>query len=250
MGDLQYETDRARFLGRERSIREPFAVMDGLPLSGTAGSVLDPILSLRRTVHIPAGGTVRLTFATIAASTREQALDLADKFRDASTFERTETLAWTHAQVQLRHLGIDPEEAHLFQRLANGVLYSDAALRPSSDVLSRTSLELSSLWAQGISGDLPIVLVRIDDPDDLDIVRQLLRAHEYWRIKNLSVDIVIINEKAASYIQELHGSLEALVRTSQHRSSPSSISVSGQIFLLRTDLVTPNCEISCSASRV
>ena len=238
VGDLQYETDRARFLGRDRSIREPFAVMDGLPLSGTTGSVLDPILSLRRTVHVPAGGTVRLTFATIAASTREQALDLADKFRDASAFERTETLAWTHAQVQLRHLGIDPEEAHLFQRLANGVLYSDAALRPSSDVLSRTSLELSSLWGQGISGDLPIVLVRIDDPDDLDIVRQLLRAHEYWRNKNLSVDIVILNEKASSYIQELHGSLEALIRTSQHRSSPSSSSVSGQIFLLRTDLIS------------
>jgi cyclic beta-1,2-glucan glucanotransferase len=237
-GDLQYETDRARFLGRERSIHEPFAVMDGLPLSGTTGSVLDPILSLRRTVHVPAGSTVRLTFATVAASTREQALDLADKFRDASAFERTETLAWTHAQVQLRHLGIDPEEAHLFQRLANGVLYSDAALRPSSDVLSRTPLELSSLWGQGISGDLPIVLVRIDDPDDLDIVRQLLRAHEYWRNKNLSVDIVILNEKATSYIQELHGSLEALIRTSQHRSSPSSTSVSGQIFLLRTDLIS------------
>ena len=237
-GDLQYETDRAKFLGRGRSVREPLVVMDGLPLSGATGPVLDPILSLRRTVHVPAGRTVRLTFATIAASTREEALDLADKFRDASAFERTQTLAWTHAQVQLHHLGIDPEEAHLFQRLANGVLYSDSALRPSSDLLSRTSLEIASLWGQGISGDLPIVLVRIDDPDDLDIVRQLLRAHEYWRNKNLSVDIVILNEKATSYIQELHGSLEALVRTSQHRSSPGSSSVSGRIFLLRTDLIS------------
>ncbi len=238
VGELQYETDRAKFLGRGRSVREPFVVMDGLPLSRTVGSVLDPILSLRRTVHVPAGSTVRLTFATIIADTRDQALDIADKFRDSSAFERTQTLAWTHAQVQLHHLGIDPEEAHLFQRLANGVLYSDAALRPSSDVLSRTPLDISSLWGQGISGDLPVVLVRIDDPEDLDIVRQLLRAHEYWRNKNLSVDIVILNEKSTSYIQELHGSLEALVRTSQHRSSPSSSSVSGQIFLLRTDLVS------------
>ena len=237
VGDLQFETDRARFIGRGRSAREPSAVMDGLPLSRTAGSVLDPILSLRRTVHVPAGSTVRLTFATIVANTREQVLDLADKYRDASAFERTQTLAWTHAQVQLHHLGISSEEAHLFQRLANGVLYPDAALRPTAEVLSRTSLEITSLWGQGISGDLPIVLVRIDDADDLDIVRQLLRAHEYWRNKNLSVDIVILNEKAASYIQGLQGSLEALVRTSQHRSSPDSTSVSGKIFLLRTDLV-------------
>jgi cyclic beta-1,2-glucan synthetase len=249
VADLQFETDRARFLGGGRSIREPFAIMDGLPLSRTTGPVLDPILSLRRTVHVPAGSTVRLTFATIVAGTRDQALDLADKFRDASAFERTQTLAWTHAQVQLHHLGIDPEEAHLFQRLANGVLYSDAALRPSSDVLSRTSLGTSSLWGQGISGDLPIVLVRIDDPDDVDIVRQLLRAHEYWRNKNLSVDIVILNEKATSYIQDLQGVLEALVRTSQHRSSPNSSSVSGKIFLLRTDLIAPDLrdQLQCMA---
>ena len=237
-GDLQYETDRAKFLGRGHSVREPAAVMEGAPLSRSTGSVLDPILSLRRTVHVPAGSTVRLTFATMIAATRDQALDLADKYRDPSVWERTQTLAWTHAQVQLHHLGIDPDEAHLFQRLANAVLYSDAALRPSSDALSRTPLEISSLWGQGISGDLPIVLVRIDDPDDVDIVRQLLRAHEYWRNKNLSVDIVILNEKAASYIQELQGALEALVRTSQHRSSPDSTSVSGKIFLLRTDLIT------------
>ena len=249
VGALQFETDRARFLGRGRSVREPSAIMDGLPLSRTAGSVLDPILSLRRTVHVPAGSTVRLTFATIVANTREQVLDLADKYRDASAFGRTQTLAWTHAQVQLHHLGISSEEAHLFQRLANGVLYSDASLRPSSDVLSRTSLDVSSLWGQGISGDLPIVLVRIDDADDLDIVRQLLRAHEYWRNKNLSVDIVILNEKAASYIQGLQGSLEALIRTSQHRSSPNSSSVSGKIFLLRTDLVAADLreQLQCIA---
>lgn len=249
VGDLQFETDRARFLGRGRSIREPFAVTDGLPLSRTAGPVLDPILSLRRTVHVPAGSTVRLTFATIVASTRDQALDLADKFRDASAFERTQTLAWTHAQVQLHHLGIDPEEAHLFQRLANAVLYSDAALRPSSDVLGRTTLDISSLWGQGISGDLPIVLVRIDDPEDVDIVRQLLRAHEYWRTKNLSVDIVILNEKAASYVQELQGALEALVRTSQHRSSPNPSSLSGRIVLVRADLVTSDLrdQLQCIA---
>ena len=98
--------------------------------------------------------------------------------------------------MQLHHLGISAEEAHLFQRLANAVLYSDASLRPASDVLSRSTMERSTLWAQGISGDLPIVLARIDDADDVEMIRQLLRAHEYWRMKQLSADVVIINEKA------------------------------------------------------
>ena len=238
VGDLQYETDRARFIGRTRSLNNPVSVMDGRPLSNTVGPVLDPIISLRRTVHVPPGSTVRLVFATMAAETREQAIDLADKYRDSRAFERTITLAWTQAQVQLNHLGITPEEAILFQRLANDVLYVDSSLRPSSDALGRTPLDISSLWAQGISGDLPIVLARVDDADDVSMIRQLLRAHEYWRMKQLSADVVIINEKATSYIQDLQDSLEALVRGSQLRLSPDVGGASGKIFLLRGDIVS------------
>lgn len=246
-GDLQFETDRAKFVGRARTLRNAVSIIDGRPLSNSVGSVLDPIMSLRRTVHIPPGTTAHLIFSTIVASTREEVLDLADKYRDSRTFERTLTLAWTQAQVQLHHLGIGAEEAHLFQRLANAVLYSDSSLRPSPDVLSASSLDITTLWAQGISGDLPIVLARIDDPDDVEIIRQLLRAHEYWRMKQLSADVVIINEKAPSYVQELQSSLEALVRGSQLRLSPDTTGVSGKIFLLRGDLVSPQTRAQLQA---
>ena len=155
LGDLQFETDRARFLGRGHDIRNPVSIIDGRPLSNTAGSVLDPVISLRRTVRILPGATARIAFSTIVAPTREQVLELADKYRGATTFERTLALAWTQAQVQLHHLGISLDEAHLFQRLANSVIYSDPSMRPSSDVLSRSTLDRSALWAQGISGDLP-----------------------------------------------------------------------------------------------
>ncbi len=237
-GELQYETDRARFIGRARDLRNPISIIDGRPLSNTVGSVLDPIMSLRRTVHIPPGTTVELVFSTIVAPTREDVLNLADKYRDAQTYERTRTLAWTQAQVQLHHLGISAEEAQLFQRLANAVLYSDVTLRPSPADLSGVTVDRSTLWAQGISGDLPIVVARIDDADNFEMIRQLLRAHEYWRMKQLSADVVIINEKATSYVQELQGSLEALVRGSQLRLSPDTQTASGKIFLLRGDLIT------------
>jgi cyclic beta-1,2-glucan synthetase len=238
VGDLQYETDRTRFLGRGHNVRNPVSIADGRPLSNTAGYVLDPIMSLRRTMYIAPGTTAHAVFTTIAAATRKQALDIADKYRDARACERTLTLAWTQAQVELHHLGISSEEAHLFQRLANAVIYSDASLRPASDALSRNNLDISTLWAQGISGDLPIVLARIDSEDDIDMIRQLLRAHEYWRMKNLSADVVIINEKPPSYLQDFQGSLEALVHGSQLRLSPDTTSASGRIFLLRSDLVS------------
>src|ERR1035437_1092445 len=136
-------------------------------------------------------------------------------------------------------MGIDLNEAHLFQSLANSVLYSDASSRPSSDVLNRNTLERSALWAHGISGDLPIVLVRIDEAEDLEIVRQLLRAHEYWRMKQLSADLVVINERSSSSDQELQISLDGLVRGSRLRLSPDTTNVRGSIFLLRAYLISP-----------
>jgi len=239
VGGLEYETDRSQLIGRNRDTRNAVSIYEGTPLSQTTGPVLDPIVSLRRTVRIPPGNTARVIFSTIIASSREQVLELADKHRDATTFERTLTLAWTQAQVQLRHLGVDPDEANLFQRLANAIVYADAALRPSSDALSRESLDLGALWAQGISGDRPIVLASIDESDDIEIIRQLLRAHEYWRMKNLAADLVIINEKAHSYAQDLHSALESLVRGNQLRVSPERGDSLGNIFLLKADLISP-----------
>ena len=237
-GGLQFETDRARFLGRGRTTRTPVSVIDGRPLSNTIGTVLDPIFSLRRRVRIPAGATARVAFWTMVAPTRAEALDLADKHHDPTAFERAVTLAWTQAQVQLHHLGVDPEEAHLFQRLANRVLYSDPTLRPSPDVLRRSEGGQSILWAAGISGDLPIVLIRIDEAEDLDIARELVRAHEYWRMKHFAVDVVIMNERPPSYDQDLQGALEAMVRANQARSDSGKEGTRGKVFVLRADLVS------------
>jgi cyclic beta-1,2-glucan synthetase len=237
-GDVQFETDRARFLGRGQTIRSAVAVTDGWPLSNTCGAVLDPIFSLRRRVRIPRGATARVAFWTMAAASREDVLDLADKHHEAMAFERATTLAWTQAQMQLRHLGIGADEAHLFQRLANHVLYSDATLRPAPDVLKRCMRKASTLWAQGISGDLPIVLVRIEENDDLELVRQLLRAREYWRLKQLAVDLVIVNERATSYVQDLQSALDTLVRMNQSMPRIASDDARGAVFVLRADLVS------------
>jgi cyclic beta-1,2-glucan synthetase len=238
IGDVQFETDRARFLGRGRDLHTAIAAIDGRPLSNTVGTVLDPIFSLRRRVRIPAGATVRVAFWTMVALTRMEVLDQADKHRDSAAFERVVTLAWTQAQVQLRHLRVGAEEAHLFQGLANHVLYSDPTLRPSPDVLRRGEGGPSQLWASGISGDLPIVLVRIDEAEDLEIVRELVRAHEYWRMKRFDVDLVILNERPPSYDQDLQATLEALVRANRARPYSDAEGARGNVFVLRADLVS------------
>jgi cyclic beta-1,2-glucan synthetase len=250
-GGAQFETDRGRFLGRGRGIRTPMAVIDGRPLSNTAGAVLDPIFSLRRRVQLAPNESVRLVFSTLITSSREAAVALADKYSDPATFERAATLSWTHAQVQCHHLGIELEDAHLFQDLASRLLYSAPSLRPPADALKRNASGPAELWAHGISGDLPIVLVRIDEPEDRGIVRQLLRAHEYWRMKVLAIDVVIVNEQVHSYAQQLQASLEALVRTSHSPLGHEGPATRGSVFILRKDLVSaPQRDALHAAARV
>ncbi|HMJ09619.1 MAG TPA: glucoamylase family protein, partial [Pyrinomonadaceae bacterium] len=234
IGAIQYETDRARFLGRGHDVREPIAVIEDRPLSNTVGAVLDPIFSLRRCVRIEPRETVRVSFSTAVAHSYEEALRLADKYHDIQIFERESALAWTRSQVEMRHLKIDPENAYLFQRLAAHILYSDASLRARSAVLALNTKAQSDLWAYGIGGDLPIVLIHINRTEDLPKVKQILRAHEYLRLKGLIFDLVIMNELPPSYMQSLHDELISLVRTT---GQFDLLDKNGGVFIKRLDQI-------------
>ena len=247
LGAPEFETDRARFLGRSHTVRAPIAVMDSRPLSNSIGAVLDPIFSIRRRMRVAPGATVRVAYWTIAAATREALLDGVDKHRDATAFTRASTLAWTQGQVQLHHLGVTAGEASLFQRLAGHVIYAAPAMRPSSDAIMRGCGPQSGLWSQGISGDPPIVLLRIADIENVDIVRELLQAHEYWRMKQLAVDLVILNDRQSSYIQELQIAIETLARASQSSALPGTEHRPGRVFLLRSDLIAAETKILLSS---
>jgi cyclic beta-1,2-glucan synthetase len=230
-GPVEWESDRGRFLGRGRGPEDPQA-LDGRPLSGTTGVLLDPIVSLRQRVRLAPGGVVRLSFATGMAVSRETALALAQRYHDPTATARTFALAFAHAQSRLHHLGISSEEALLFERLASRVLYADASLRPGPEVLARNMLGQEGLWGHGVSGDLPILLVRVVADGDLALVRQVLQAQEYWRLKGLSADVVILNEHPVSYLDEVHAQLAALLddgpwRTWKHKP--------GGAYLLRGD---------------
>ena len=247
VGALEVETDRARFIGRGRSVRSPLGLADERALGNSAGVVLDAAFAMRQRLRIEPGATARVAFWTIVADSRAQLLDLVDKHRDGASFARAAMLAWTQAQVQLRHNGVSADEAGLFQRMAGHMLYSDPSLRPGSLALQRGVAAVAAaggvgaapLWAHGVSGDLPILLVRIDDIEHMALVRQLVHAHEYWHMKRLAVDLVIINERAASYVQDLQAALETLVRSGEAQPSQQAGGAArGSIFVLRADLMS------------
>ncbi len=230
-GPLEWETDRARFLGRGRSVDDPQA-LDGRSLTGTTGVVLDPVVSLRQRVRLAPGGFVRLSFATGMALSRDTALALAQKYHEPSSAARTFALAFAHAQSAQRHLGITSEDARLYERLASRVLYADRSLRASPEILARSALGQEGLWPHGISGDLPVLLVRVVEEDDLPLVREVLQAQEYWRLKGLRADVVILNEHPVSYLDEMHGQLTALLDNGPWRAWNHQ---PGGAYLLRAD---------------
>jgi cyclic beta-1,2-glucan synthetase len=236
VGEIEYETDRLKFIGRGRTVQNPVSI-ETKHLSNTVGSVLDPVISFRSRVRIEPGATANITYTTIVGKSREEVINLAEKFHESIAYDRTSNLAWTEAQVKLHYLGIEHSEAILFQQLANRVLYLDSSLRVSSDLLKHNDRNATNLWAYGISGDHPIVLVRINDSGQRSLVRQLLRAHEYWGTKRLVVDLIILNEKVSSYSQELHNDLEVLINHSTSTSGTYLPQSKGKVFLLRADII-------------
>ncbi|WP_256204635.1 glucoamylase family protein [Pseudomonas aeruginosa] len=235
---VEYESDRARFLGRGRTLRDVLADLRR-PLSSSAGTVLDPVFSLRRRLRIAPGKMARVSFWIVVAETREALFDLIDKHHERSGFDRARTLAWTQAQVQLRDLDIAPGEAADFQRLAAPLLYADARYRAPPESIRHGSGPQSGLWPLGISGDLPILLLRLDDSDDVEQLRQILRAHQYWRTKGLEVDLAVVNERASSYIQDLQVAIETAVRSSPSRTREGDGAARrGQVHTLRADLMS------------
>lgn len=232
---VEFETDRSRFIGRGRNISNPMGIFENVPFSNSDEIALDPIISLRQFLKIKPGDTVKVCFTTAFAQTREDALRLIDQYHDIHCFERENEMSWTKTQAQLRHLNLSHDQAHLFQELAGTLIYSNAVMRPSIDVLIKNNRSQDGLWAQGISGDLPILLLNVASERDIPLVRQILRAHEYLRLKRINFDLVIISNEIASYRLSFH---DELVRQTQALGVFDLINKNGGIFLLSASILS------------
>jgi len=211
LGEVSFETDRSRFIGRGRSAAAPLAMSGRDPLAGSDGSVLDPIVAIRHSIAIDPGKSVTVDIVTGMAESRELALGLIDKYQDRNLSDRVLDLSWTHSQVVLRQLNASEIDAQLYARLAASVIFANAALRADAAVLISNRRNQSGLWGYAISGDLPIVLLQIADAANIALVRQLVEAHAYWRLKGLAVDLVIWNEDHAGYRQQLQDQIVGLI---------------------------------------
>ncbi len=207
---ISYETDRAKFIGRGRSIQDPI-VMQGQPLSSSQGSVLDPVMSIQYTLSLGAGESCVVDMITGVSPTIEGCQGLIDKYQDRHMRDRAFELSWTHSQVVLRQIGATEEDAQVFGKLASSVIYHNPALRASPNIISKNQRGQSGLWPHSISGDLPIILLEVSDTNNLALVRQVIKAQAYWALKGLSADLIILNEDPSGYRQLLQDQIQGLI---------------------------------------
>jgi len=211
IGEISYETDRMQFIGRGNTVADPQAMGGSAALSGNEGSVLDPIVAIRYRITLDPEESAMVNMVSGIGETRGVCLGLVGKYQDRRLADRVFDLAWTHSQVLLRQLNATEADAQLYGHLASSVIYANSSLRADVSVLKKNLRGQSSLWGYAISGDLPIVLLQIGDPAHIELVRQLVQAHAYWRLKGLAVDLVIWNEDHAGYRQLLQEQIMGLI---------------------------------------
>ena len=235
-GEYSFETDRMEFIGRGNTIAEPQAITNARSLSNSQGSVLDPIVSVQCLISLGPEETAIVDIVTGIGDSREHCLNMIGKYKDQRLADRVIELAWTHSQVTLRHINSTEAEAQLYGRLASSMIYANPLLRADQGVIMKNLRGQPGLWSYSISGDLPILLLLIEDPINIVIVQQLVQAHAYWRLKGLNVDLVILNEDHSGYRQLLHDQIMGIIAGS---SEANLLDKKGGIFV-RTAEQIPN----------
>ena len=228
LGQVSCETDRMRFIGRGRNLSAPAALDASGPLSGTAGSVLDPIVAIRCRITLAPEQSVTVDIISGIADDRGACMGLVGKYQDRHFASRVLDIAATHSGVTLRQINASEIGAQLYRRLAGSVIYANSRLRADASLLAQNRRGQSGLWSFAISGDLPIVLLKISSREHIDLARQVIQCHAYWRLKGLRADLVIWNEDHVGYRQSLQDEIMGLIVTG---TEANSIDRPGGIFV-------------------
>ncbi|NEZ46769.1 cyclic beta 1-2 glucan synthetase [Clostridium niameyense] len=213
VGDYQYETSRMNFIGRNRNLYNPKAMDNDYALKNFVGAVLDPIISIRVRIKLNKGETCEVAYTTAFANTKKEAIDIAKKYKDHYNIKKSFDLSWTQNKLEMKYLGIKSTQANIYQYILSNVLFINNTMKEREKYIENIRGCQSNLWAYGISGDYPIILVTINDEKDIDIIRQLITCYRYWRMRDIKIDLVIVNTKESSYIQPVENTILDLINS-------------------------------------
>ncbi|PBI77847.1 cyclic beta 1-2 glucan synthetase [Rahnella victoriana] len=233
--ETSFETDRAAFIGRGNTAANPQALQHHAVLGNSAGAVLDPVMAIRQRIRLKPGVPVIIDMVYGISETRLQSLALLEKYRDHHIADRVFEIAWSHSQVVLRQLNASEDDAGLFNRLAGALIFASQEMRGDAQTVAANRRGQSGLWGQSLSGDLPIVLLTMTSSENIGLVKQLIRAHNYWRLKGLKVDLVVLSNDPGGYQQALQNQILGLVASG---AGSSQTDIPGGIFVRNGEQLT------------
>jgi cyclic beta-1,2-glucan synthetase len=232
---IRHEADRNKFIGRGRTMRNPIALSSKEYLTGTSGATLDPIMSLGQSFIVEPHSSADMAFVTFTGESRESILELARKYRNWAVIDRAYHHSNIAAQTRLGQQEITSSMFRNIMQILSALLYPFKAIRASAEMLASNRLGQSGLWRFGISGDFPILFVQLDDPQQIDLVADLLQVHKYLRSRRVKMDLVILNGQRTDYGAELNSSLYHLVTK---MNGEDQLNQRGGIFILNGDHIS------------
>ncbi|HMO02821.1 MAG TPA: glucoamylase family protein [Oligoflexia bacterium] len=242
---VQFDSSRFSFIGRESGYQFPRALNFDLNLTGSQGAVLEPCASLRVKLELEAGQSEKIYFITGIAQDLDEARALCQKYKSLHQLNRAFELAWSQASIELKTGGVNHVDAFLFQRLANFILFKRTLGAVEKELISQNTLAQNAFWRFGVSGDYPIILLRINSPTDIKLLSKLLAAHFYLRSRGVRFDLVILNEYGVSYLQNLNEEAAFTIRSSM---SGSLVEKPGGIYLRSSQQISEEEKILLSST--
>ena len=198
IGETEFEVDKEKFYGRE-AIGLPKTVESSIPLGRNIGLTTEPIVAIKNTVKIKANEKVAFNLIMCVSESKEKVIELINKFTNSETIKRNIELAKVKVEAESRYLNIKGKEIDLCQKILGYLIFPNPLKRIINKNKKVISAYVSELWKYGISGDLPILLVKVKDISDIEILKQVINVYEYLRVKNINIDLVIVDEEQHSY---------------------------------------------------
>ncbi|AQS12000.1 N,N'-diacetylchitobiose phosphorylase [Clostridium saccharobutylicum] len=227
-GSISYETSRINFIGRNRDLKSPLAMDNDKSLNNTVGTVLDPIMSIRCRIRLDGNSKKEIYYITGTTESKEEVIDICRKNKDAAQLEKVFENYSIETQLELKSLGIRSAQANIFQSLSSYIFFLHSGRKDREEYIKNISKHQKDLWSYGISGDLPIVFLTIENEDDISLVTNILRFHYYMKIKGVKLDLIVYNNEEISYDEPLQKSIIQAINTS---NESSALNKEGGIFL-------------------
>ena len=214
IGDLEYEIDKEKFMGKGINTI-PEMIKNSKPYSKNTGLVTDPIIAMKRTVKIPPGETVTLDFIITIDGKRENIISNLNKYENTNVVTRTFELTKAKVEAENIYLGIKGKNIEDYQKMLSMLLFQNPTRSEVISKLEKRVYSQNELWKFGISGDLPILLAKIGDINDSYFIYEILKAYEFFRAKNIKIDLVFLNEELNSYDHYIRFEIENAIQNKQ-----------------------------------